>query len=134
MEDVCLDRMNAFVKSNIRLYLGMSGWHRLLHFVREQTLISSKKKIKKNKNPHFVSEAMQRNGGNRLVIAAERSSGSCLAQVLSALVPCRGGLFACWHQGWLSPAEAVFGTLVGQTCEIRHIYGTVGNECSQKFP
>ena len=45
MEDVCLDRMNAFVKSNIRLYLGMSGWHRLLHFVREQMLISGKKKF-----------------------------------------------------------------------------------------
>jgi len=47
MEDVCLDRMNAFVKSNIRLYLGMSGWHRPLHFVREQMLITSKKKKKK---------------------------------------------------------------------------------------
>lgn len=44
MEDVCLDRMNAFVKSNIRLYLGMSGWHRLLHFMREQMLISKEKK------------------------------------------------------------------------------------------
>lgn len=44
MEDVCLDRMNAFVKSNIRLYLGMSAWHRPPHFVREQMLISKEKK------------------------------------------------------------------------------------------
>lgn len=46
MEDVCLDRMNAFVKSNIRLYLGMSAWHRPLHFVREQMLISRERKKK----------------------------------------------------------------------------------------
>lgn len=90
MEDVCLDRMNVFVKSNIRLYLGMSGWHQLLHFVREQMLISGEKK----KNSHFVSEVMQRSSGNRLVIAAERSFGFCLAQVLSVFVLCFGCLFA----------------------------------------
>lgn len=102
MEDVCLDRMNAFVKSNIRLYLGMSGWHQLLYFVCEQMLISRKK------NPHFVSEVMQRSGGNRLVLAAESSFGSCLAQVLSVFVLCFGCLFAggcglllSWS-GWLT--------------------------------
>lgn len=52
MEDVCLDRMNAFVKSNIRLYLGMSAWHRPLHFVREQMLISRERK--KNNSPLCV--------------------------------------------------------------------------------
>lgn len=93
MEDVCLDRMNAFVKSNIRLYLGMSGWHRPLHFVREQMLINSKK------NSHFVSEAMRRSSGNRLVIAAERSSGLSLAQVLSVRVLCLVGLFAASTSG-----------------------------------
>lgn len=95
MEDVCLDRMNAFVKSNIRLYLGMSGWHRPLHFVREQMLITSKKRKKK----HFVCEAMQRSGGNRLVIAAERSSGVCLAQVLSVRALCLVALFAASTRG-----------------------------------
>lgn len=65
MEDVCLDRMNAFVKSNIRLYLGMSAWHRPLHFVSEQMLISRERK--KKIIPHFVSEVTQRNSGNRLV-------------------------------------------------------------------
>lgn len=90
MEDVCLDRMNAFVKSNIRLYLGMSGWHRLLHFVREQMLISKEKK----KESHFVPEVMRRSSGNRLVIAAERSVGCCRAQALSVFVLCLGCLFA----------------------------------------
>lgn len=37
---------------------------------------------------------MRRSGGNRLVIAAERSSGLCLAQVLSVRVLCSLGLFA----------------------------------------
>lgn len=91
MEDVCLDRMNAFVKSNIRLYLGMSGWHRLLHFVREQMLIS---KERKKKESHFVSEVMRRSSGNRLVIAAERPVGCCRAQVLSVFVLRFGCLFA----------------------------------------